>query len=323
MYFICFFILVLYLIPNIHQNLEANDRRYAFKKSNKNKQTVYRESDYTLLIRGNKFRQGSLLLIKLIQNPGLSYDLSKIKLFWKGKKLNLARINKKDFIAFLPLHPELEPGIYEIGLHYLKNKNFYYKYYGIKVKKSLFQVRRSRRINPLKLSPKYSPEQNLSQDTIEFIQKCEQIKKEIYLSDNPLMIDENFGMPLNNNVINSPFYIKRYYSANSEGKPHTGVDLKGQVGEPIFAIQNGKVILSTTMYFEGLFTVIDHGHKIFSLYMHQSKSYVKEGDFVKKGDLIGRIGQTGRVTGPHLHWGMKVNDVLIDPLSVVNLMIFD
>ncbi|MCB1193393.1 MAG: M23 family metallopeptidase [Leptospiraceae bacterium] len=311
------------MISIFSQNVPAKDRRYVFKKSNKNKQTVYRESDYTLLIRGNKFRQGDLLLVKLIQNKGLSYDLSKIKLFWNGKKLKTSGIDKNHYITFLPLPPEIEPGIYEIGLHYLKNKNFYYKYYAIQVKKAPFQVRRTRRINPLKLSPRFSPEQKLSEETVAFIQKCEQIKKEVYLSDSPLMVNENFGMPLNKNIINSPFYIKRYYSANSAGKPHSGVDLKGRVGDPIFAIQNGKVVLSSSMYFEGLFTVIDHGHKIFSLYMHQSKTYVKAGDFVKKGDLIGRIGKSGRVTGPHLHWGMKVNDVLIDPLSVVNLMIFD
>lgn len=97
------------------------------------------------------------------------------------------------------------------------------------------------------------------------------------------------------------------------------MDFRGKTGNPIFAIQSGKVVLSRPMYFEGVFTVIDHGAKIFSFYMHQSETLVKEGDFVKKGSLIGRVGSTGMSTGPHLHLGMKVRGTLIDPLSAIAL----
>jgi murein DD-endopeptidase len=77
------------------------------------------------------------------------------------------------------------------------------------------------------------------------------------------------------------------------------------------------VILARPMYYEGNFTVIDHGLELYSLYMHQSEILVKTGDKVKKGDLIGRIGSTGMSTGPHLHLGLRVLGTMIDPLSVV------
>jgi murein DD-endopeptidase len=122
-------------------------------------------------------------------------------------------------------------------------------------------------------------------------------------------------------MVTSPFYVKRLYGPKKV-RPHGGIDLRGNVGEPIYAIQSGKVVIAERMYFEGIFTVIDHGNKMFTLYMHQSKLHVKEGDLVQKGDLIGEIGSTGMSTGPHLHLGLKVDGMVLNPLSVLGLNLF-
>ncbi|MCE9500828.1 MAG: M23 family metallopeptidase, partial [Leptospira sp.] len=147
------------------------------------------------------------------------------------------------------------------------------------------------------------------------------IKTEAFKTESAPALEGNFEFPVKEKQMSSPFYIRRNYN-NRKGRPHGGVDFRGKEGVSIFAVQSGKVLIARPMYFEGIFTVIDHGAKFFSFYMHQSQSLVKEGDLVKKGALIGKIGSTGMSTGPHLHVGMKVKGVPVDPLSVLALRVF-
>ena len=95
--------------------------------------------------------------------------------------------------------------------------------------------------------------------------------------------------------------------------PHMGVDMANVEGTPIHAPSDAAVLLSDDFFLEGGFTLLDHGHGVFTHYMHQSARLVKAGDSVKRGDIIGHIGKTGRATGPHLHWGMNWFQVKLDP----------
>jgi murein DD-endopeptidase MepM/ murein hydrolase activator NlpD len=95
--------------------------------------------------------------------------------------------------------------------------------------------------------------------------------------------------------------------------PHFGVDMAAPTGTPIHAPADGTVSLSADHYLNGGFTLIDHGQGVSTSYLHQSKRLVKDGDAVKRGQLIGEIGQTGRATGPHLHWAMNWFEVKLDP----------
>jgi murein DD-endopeptidase MepM/ murein hydrolase activator NlpD len=95
--------------------------------------------------------------------------------------------------------------------------------------------------------------------------------------------------------------------------PHFGVDMAAPTGTPIHAPADGTVSLSADHYLNGGFTLIDHGQGVSTSYLHQSKRLVKSGDVVKRGQLIGEIGQTGRATGPHLHWAMNWFEVKLDP----------
>lgn len=101
-------------------------------------------------------------------------------------------------------------------------------------------------------------------------------------------------------------------------RPHTGEDITAPTGAPISAANGGKVVLVGDFFFNGRSIVIDHGLGLFSMYFHLSEISVVEGERVKKGGLIGRVGQSGRVTGAHLHWGMRLNDARVDPFSLVN-----
>jgi murein DD-endopeptidase MepM/ murein hydrolase activator NlpD len=100
---------------------------------------------------------------------------------------------------------------------------------------------------------------------------------------------------------------------------HYGDDIQGAEGEPIAATNDGEVTLVRDCYYSGRSVVIHHGAGLYSVYFHLSRFGVRVGQKVKRGDALGLIGRTGRVTGPHLHWGMKVGGLYVDPESVLRL----
>ncbi len=117
--------------------------------------------------------------------------------------------------------------------------------------------------------------------------------------------------------ITSPFGLNRSYNGGPFDHYHTGTDFAGAPGTPILAAASGYVVLAQSLNVRGNATIIDHGWGVFTGYWHQTEHYVKVGDFVEAGQVIGTIGSTGRVTGPHLHWEMWVNGVPVDPMQWV------
>jgi murein DD-endopeptidase MepM/ murein hydrolase activator NlpD len=110
----------------------------------------------------------------------------------------------------------------------------------------------------------------------------------------------------------SPFGLRRTFNGQSRN-PHSGLDLAGPVGTPVLAPATGRVIDVGDYFFNGLSVFVDHGHGLVTLYCHLSAIDVRVGDQVAVGDRLGAIGATGRVTGPHLHWGVALNGAMIDP----------
>ena len=101
---------------------------------------------------------------------------------------------------------------------------------------------------------------------------------------------------------------------------HGGADFLSPAGTPIHAPNAGVVVVARDLYFSGGTVIIDHGQGFFSMLAHMSAIDVHEGDRVAAGDVLGKVGATGRVTGPHLHWAVRVNDARVDPLSVLQLL---
>jgi murein DD-endopeptidase MepM/ murein hydrolase activator NlpD len=126
-----------------------------------------------------------------------------------------------------------------------------------------------------------------------------------------------FLMPVDGDVVGA--FGRRSIINNLERSPHTGVDQKGDTGTPVRAINNGRVVLIADHFFTGNSIFLDHGGGIISMYFHLDKALVNDGDTVIKGQTIGLVGATGRVTGPHLHWGMRVNGARVNPLTLVDL----
>ena len=102
--------------------------------------------------------------------------------------------------------------------------------------------------------------------------------------------------------------------------PHSGADFNSMEGRPIKAPNAGRVVVAGERYFTGNTVVIDHGLGLFSLFAHLSEMDVHVGDSVTTGHVIGKVGATGRVTGPHLHWSVRLNDARVDPLSLLKVL---
>ncbi len=102
--------------------------------------------------------------------------------------------------------------------------------------------------------------------------------------------------------------------------PHAGMDIAAKEGTPVAAAGDGVVTLAyPDLFYSGNVIIIDHGFGLYTIYAHLQNMDVKRGDKVKQGDIIGRVGQTGRATGPHLHWGASVGGTRINPLSLLNI----
>ncbi len=102
--------------------------------------------------------------------------------------------------------------------------------------------------------------------------------------------------------------------------PHSGADFRAAEGTPIAAPNAGKVVLTGDTYFSGGSVILDHGWGLYSYFAHLSKILVEEGDLVELGQLVGHAGATGRVTGPHLHWTLRLSGARVDPLSVIEIL---
>jgi murein DD-endopeptidase MepM/ murein hydrolase activator NlpD len=101
--------------------------------------------------------------------------------------------------------------------------------------------------------------------------------------------------------------------------PHAGIDLRAEEGTPVLACNRGVVVLVDQLFFSGKSVILDHGLGIYSMYFHLSEAPVSEGDRVSTGAMLGRVGSSGRSTGPHLHWGIRINGARVDPLSLLRL----
>lgn len=128
-----------------------------------------------------------------------------------------------------------------------------------------------------------------------------------------------FRVPLDGVTAGSNFGKRRILNGNP-GSPHGGVDLPGTTGTPVYAAQRGRVVLAEDLFFAGNTVVLDHGLGIYTFYGHLSQIDAKVGDLLETGALLGKVGATGRVTGPHLHWGLSVEKARVNPLQIVKLL---
>lgn len=118
-------------------------------------------------------------------------------------------------------------------------------------------------------------------------------------------------------VVTSVYGTKRVYNKKKKGQ-HLGIDYRAAIGDNVPSTNSGKVVFSGDLFYTGGTVIIDHGLDIFSVYGHLSKTLVNAGEMVERGQVIGLSGNTGRTSGPHLHWGVKVQGQYIDGFVLID-----
>jgi len=127
--------------------------------------------------------------------------------------------------------------------------------------------------------------------------------------------DGKFRLPLKGVTTGGNFGRRRILNGEARS-PHAGVDFPAAAGTPVFTSQTGKVVLAEELFYSGNTVVVDHGYGIYTLYAHLSEIGVHPGEMVKAGAEIGKVGATGRVTGPHLHWGLTIDHARVNAMEI-------
>jgi len=159
---------------------------------------------------------------------------------------------------------------------------------------------------------------DLSKKDLERYLKEKEIIAKAYATPNqaPLFY-RPFVAPLNS-VLTSTYGRKRIYNNQKENQ-HGGVDFRAAVDTPVPAANSGKVVLAMDLFFSGKTVLIDHGLGIFTMYAHLNKLKTRVGEYVPQNAIIGLSGMTGRVSGPHLHWGVRVNSINVDGMEFIKI----
>jgi hypothetical protein len=221
-----------------------------------------------------------------------------------GKEFSFVRCGKGSFVAIGAADITMKPGVHTVRLKIGRTK--------MKLKLSVRKMS--------------FPEQELTLPGDKVFLKREdldRVKKENERLDDIFEIisgkrwEGDFAPPLNN-AITTAFGTKRIMNGKWISV-HRGIDMKGDAGEEVRASNDGRVVLEEVLFFGGNTIILDHGQGIYTIYMHLSKFNVNLGDVVSKGDVIGLVGSTGRATGPHLHFGAKVREMSVNPVSLFNL----
>lgn len=165
-------------------------------------------------------------------------------------------------------------------------------------------IRDKRKVNPTQLDMK-----RINRETA-LIQKAKATWSD--RDEVPLSLDLPVTGPYS-----SPFGLRRFFNGQPR-KPHSGLDIVVPEGTPIRAPAAGKIINTGNYFFNGNSVFIDHGQGLVTMYCHMQRIDVKQGQRVARGEIIGRVGKTGRATGAHLHWSVILNKTVVDPVLFLN-----
>lgn len=190
---------------------------------------------------------------------------------------------------------------------------------------STVTLRRRIRVEPhrfpstqLSVAPRYSSPPPEVMDRIE--REREMIGEALSAVTDDWLWEGRFTWPRPRRVT-SPFGQRRVFNGELRSR-HWGLDLGGPTGAPVRAAARGRVVLAHHLYYAGNTVFLDHGHGVFTGYSHLSEIGVRVGDTVESGEVVGEVGATGRVTGPHLHWTLRVGGVRLDASSLMSLEVF-
>jgi murein DD-endopeptidase MepM/ murein hydrolase activator NlpD len=226
-----------------------------------------------------------------------------IKLFCRDEQIKIQRDGKKVFAVIRESYfSELNP----FTCHFKEKDQV--------IGEIFFKVlKREYKAEKLKVNPKtikLAPEDQKRVDDEQLV------LNRIWASSlNRIQFKQPFLEPMSSQVT-SVYGTKRVYNKEKKGQ-HLGIDYRAAIGDKVPCTNGGKVVFAGDLFYTGFTVIIDHGLDIFSVYGHLSKTLVEAGQFVERGHVIGLSGNTGRTSGPHLHWGVKVQNQYIDGMTII------
>ena len=260
-------------------------------------------SQSPIQLSSNSIGQGEVCLIRI----RVEGEKSPV-VIWMGKEVSLvANPQNKEWHGYLVADLTAKPGHYKVLVRMPGSGNE--KQVKLEISKKNYGVRR------LTLPRNMV---DLDSKTLQRVKKESKRMKGLWeATPSPPLWSGPFIRPVPGKVVGA--FGQRSIINDQPRSPHSGVDLKSERGASVMATNRGEVVLSGDHFFTGLTVVIDHGGGILSMYFHLDRIAVQQGERVKKGHVIGLVGSTGRATGPHLHWGIRINGDRIDPLRLVAL----
>ena len=250
-------------------------------------------------------RPGEIIAISIKDYSSIKTAL--VRFLKKNYTLGLNQ-SKTSLLAFVGLGLDLEPGFYPMEVFIEKANGWESAGKQIQVTAREFPIRRlwipERYIKP---PPEFRERIKLEGEILSIVYG---IETERWLGEGQFILPSS-------GKLRSNFGQRRIYNNEIESI-HSGIDISAPYGTPVRASNSGRVVLANNFYFSGKTVIIDHGLGLFSFYCHCSRIKVKRGEMVNKGQVIGYVGATGRATGPHLHWGVKVYEKTVDPFSLLS-----
>ncbi len=254
-----------------------------------------------------RLSQGEILKLSL----SATVTISEARAILNGREfIFVPNEDKTTFFTLIGIGLDAEPGNYDLAVTVsLPGEKQRYFNTKIVISEGTF---RKRRINVDRKFISPSPEAEKR------IAKEQALTRDIYGKSDPRWLGSgNFMLPVKGKLIKN-FGDRRIFNDNRRSR-HRGIDIRSPAGRIVRAVNSGRIVMVRDLYFAGKTVIIDHGIGLFSLYCHLSALSAREGTTVEKGQEIGRVGSTGRVTGPHLHWGIRLSDTYVNPLSLLHL----
>jgi murein DD-endopeptidase MepM/ murein hydrolase activator NlpD len=225
--------------------------------------------------------------------------------FFSGARVAVVKYNNV-WVAIIGLSLDTTPGQHIL---YTVTKNGDQHSYSFTVEKHAYPRQNLRIKNKRQVVPSDS-------DMIRITKETKIIRSAFERWTNTNNANFIFSLPVKGRF-SSKFGLRRYFN-NEPRKPHSGIDIAAALGTKISAPADGTIITTGNYFFNGNTVFIDHGHGLIGMYNHLNKINVQPGQEILRGQVIGTIGKTGRVTGPHLHWSVSLNNARINPLLLLN-----
>ena len=269
--------------------------------------TTANAADSIAIVTNARSIQPGELVVLTMTVPG---PAERVRLHAFNREIPVYRVDAATWRGIIGIDLGVRPGTYSASVEASLGPQQLQATYSLKVLPRRFPVR-ALKVDPALVNPPPEMGERIAREAAELQQLWRQSSAE-RLWRGPFV-------PPVPSTVGSQFGVRSIFNGQARS-PHSGADFPSPTGAPVAAPNAGRVVLARDLYFSGNTVILDHGLELFSLLAHLSIIAVHEGSSVATGQEIGKVGATGRVTGPHLHWAVRAGNARVDPLAVLAVL---